>query len=140
MKMRLTEKEVIKAKIKEDLSLFKKIYLKTFSTEDLSFIKELKDEFEDLLHHTSSEVVSADKAFKNLTESCTKAGALLRGIRIREGLTQIEFAKLIGTTQANLSSMENGTRAIGKVKAKLIAEKFDTDYRYFFPTFIMHQL
>ena len=27
--------------------------------------------------------------------------------------------------------MENGTRPIGKVKAKLIAEKFDTDYRYF---------
>lgn len=131
MKMRLTEKEVIKAKIKEDLSLFKKIYLKTFSTEDLSFIKELQDEFEDLLHHTSSEVVSADKIFKNLTEHCGKAGALLRGLRIREGLTQIEFAKLIGTTQANLSSMENGTRPIGKVKAKLIAEKFDTDYRYF---------
>lgn len=131
MKMHLTEKEVIKAKIKEDLSLFKKIYLKTFSTEDLSFIKELQDEFEDLLHHTSLDVISADKAFKNITERCSKAGALLKGLRIREGLTQIEFAKLIGTTQANLSSMENGTRPIGKVKAKLIAEKFDTDYRYF---------
>jgi len=28
-------------------------------------------------------------------------------------------------------SMENGTRPIGKNKAKLIAEKFDVDYRYF---------
>ena len=130
-KMHLTEKDTIKAKIKEDLSVFKKIYLKTFDIEDLSFIKELQDEFENLLHHTNSELISAEEAFKNLTGSYGKAGALLKGIRIREGLTQIEFAKLIGTTQANLSSMENGCRAIGKAKAKLIAEKFGVDYRYF---------
>ena len=71
------------------------------------------------------------KAFKDLTDRYGKAGVLLKGIRVREGLTQIEFAKLIGTTQANLSSMENGTRPIGKIKAKLIAEKFGVDYRYF---------
>jgi DNA-binding XRE family transcriptional regulator len=131
MKMQLTEKEIIKTRMKEDLSLFKKIYLRIFSTEDLSFIKELHAEFEDLLSHTGSEVISADKAFKKLTEDSSKPGALLKRLRIREGLTQIEFAKLIGTTQANLSSMENGTRPIGKVKAKLIADKFDADYRYF---------
>lgn len=131
MKMHLIEKEVIKAKIKEDLSVFKKIYLTTFDTEDLSFIKELQDEFDDLLHHTNSEFIPADQAFKDLTDRYGKAGALLKGIRIREGLTQLEFAKLIGATQANLSSMENGTRSIGKKKAKLLAEKFGVDYRYF---------
>ncbi len=130
-KMHLTDKDAIKAKIKEDLSAFRKIYLKAFDIADLSFIKELQDEFEDLLHHTNSDGIAADEAFKDLTDSHGKAGALLKGIRIREGLTQIEFAKLIGTTQANLSSMENGTRLIGKTKAKLIAEKFDVDYRYF---------
>lgn len=130
-KMYLTEKEVIKAKIKEDLSVFKKIYLKAFDTADLSFIRELQDEFEDLLHHTNSELIPADEAFKNLTDRYGKTGALLKGIRIREGLTQIEFARLIGTTQANLSSMESGTRPIGKKKAKLLAEKFGVDYRYF---------
>ncbi len=46
-------------------------------------------------------------------------------------VTGIIFARLIGTTQANLSSMENGTRPIGKRKAKLLAEKFGVDYRYF---------
>ena len=66
-----------------------------------------------------------------LTEKYSKAGALLRGLRVREGLNQTEFAKIIDTTQANLSSMENGNRPIGKNKAKLIAEKFDVDYRYF---------
>ncbi|WP_454783531.1 helix-turn-helix domain-containing protein [Legionella sp. WA2022007384] len=44
----------------------------------------------------------------------------MKGIRIREGLNQTEFAKLIGTTQANLSSMENGTRPIGKTKLRLL--------------------
>lgn len=131
MKTHLTEKDAIKAKIKADLSAFKKSYLKNFEIDDLSFIKELQDEFEYLLHHTDTENTSADEAFKNLTDRYGKAGALLKGIRVREGLTQIEFAKLIGTSQANLSSMENGTRPIGKNKAKLIAEKFDVDYRYF---------
>lgn len=131
MKTHLTEKDAIKAKIKADLSAFKKSYLKNFEIDDLSFIKELQDEFEYLLHHTDTEIISADEAFKNLTDRYGKAGALLKGIRVREGLTQIEFAKLIGTSQANLSSMENGTRPIGKNKAKLIAEKFDVDYRCF---------
>ena len=48
------------------------------------------------------------------TEKYSKAGALLRGLRVREGLNQAEFAKIIDTTQANLSSMENGNRPIGK--------------------------
>jgi len=131
MKTHLTEKDAIKAQIKADLSAFKKCYLKKIEIEDVFFIKALQDEFEYLLHCTKQETVSADEAFKDLTDRYSKAGALLKGIRIREGLTQIEFAKLIGTTQANLSSMENGTRAIGKTKAKLIAEKFGVDYRYF---------
>ena len=50
-KMHLTDKDAIKAKIKEDLSAFRKIYLKAFDIDDLSFIKELQHEFEDLLHY-----------------------------------------------------------------------------------------
>lgn len=130
-KMHLTEKDAIKAKIKEDLSAFKKFYLKKIEQDDVSFIKELQDEFEYLLHHTNTGAIPADEAFKDLTDRYGKAGSLLKGIRIREGLTQTEFAKLIGTTQANLSSMENGTRPIGKNKAKIIAEKFGVDYQYF---------
>lgn len=130
-KTHLTEKDVVKAQIKADLSTFKKCCLKKIEVEDVSFIKELQDEFEYLLQCIKQETVSADEAFKGLTNRYSKAGSLLKGIRIREGLTQIVFAKLIGTTQANLSSMENGSRPIGKNKAKLIAEKFDVDYRYF---------
>lgn len=130
-KTHLTEKDAIKAKIKKDFSAFKKFYLKKFELDDISFIEELRNEFECLLNQTNTENIPADEAFKDLRDRYSKAGALLRGVRIREGLTQIEFAKLINTTQANLSSMENGTRSIGKSKARIIAEKFGVDYRYF---------
>jgi DNA-binding XRE family transcriptional regulator len=69
--------------------------------------------------------------FDKLDEKFTKAGALLKGLRLREGLTQINFAKKIGVTQANLSNMENGRRPIGKIIAKRIQKIFGANYRYF---------
>jgi len=69
--------------------------------------------------------------FDELDARFTKAGILLKGLRNREGLSQIEFAKKIHVTQANLSSMENGKRPIGKMIAKRIQKIFGTDYRYF---------
>lgn len=126
-----TEKNTIKNKIKEDISAFKKHLFEKVDADDLAFIKEMQDEFEEILHVGEIENIPADDVFQSLTEKYSKAGALLRGLRVREGLNQTEFAKIIDTTQANLSSMENGNRPIGKNKAKLIAEKFDVDYRYF---------
>lgn len=126
-----TEKNTIKNKIKEDISAFKKHLFEKVDADDLAFIKEMQDEFEEILHIGEIENIPADNVFQSMTEKYGKAGALLRGLRVREGLNQTEFAKIINTTQANLSSMENGTRPIGKNKAKLIAEKFDVDYRYF---------
>lgn len=69
--------------------------------------------------------------FKKLDDKFTKAGALLKGLRLREGLSQIEFAKKINVTQANLSNMENGRRPIGKIIAKRIEKAFGANYRYF---------
>lgn len=68
---------------------------------------------------------------KNLEDKFTKAGALLKGLRIREGLSQVEFAKKINVTQANLSNMENGRRSIGKIIAKRIENVFGVNYRHF---------
>ena len=53
--------------------------------------------------------------FAKLDEKYTKSGALLKGLRLREGLSQVEFSKKIDVTQANLSIMENGKRSIGKI-------------------------
>jgi DNA-binding XRE family transcriptional regulator len=69
--------------------------------------------------------------FASYEQAYTKAGCLLQGLRARENLTQVQFAKKIGVSQSNLSSMENGRRPIGKDIAKRIAAAFDINYRYF---------
>lgn len=75
--------------------------------------------------------ISAEEFFSDLDNQTTKAATLLRGLRSRENLSQIKFAKRIGITQSNLSKMENGTRAIGKAMAKRIATEFGINYKYF---------
>ena len=75
--------------------------------------------------------VSAEEIFDQWDQQTGKASALLKGLRSRENLTQVEFANKIGVTQANLSKMEHGTRPIGKKIAKRIADAFSTNYRYF---------
>lgn len=72
-----------------------------------------------------------EQIFSSLDQKYTKAGVLLKGLRHREGLTQVAFAKRIHVTQANLSNMENGRRPIGRVIAKRIQKAFGTNYRYF---------
>ena len=66
------------------------------------------------------ESISADEFFAEYEREYTKPGLILRGIRIREGYSQEEFAKLINVSQANLSKMELGKRSIGKEMAKRI--------------------
>lgn len=75
--------------------------------------------------------VSSHDVFAKLEQKLTKAGALLKGLRTREGLTQLEFSERIGVTQSNLSNMENGRRPVGKIVAKRIEKIFNVDYRYF---------
>jgi len=69
--------------------------------------------------------------FSRLNKKYTKAGALLRGIRIRESLTQAEMANQIAVTQSDISQMEHGTRKIGRKVAQRIEKLFDIDYRSF---------
>ncbi len=73
--------------------------------------------------------IDAEEYFERLDQTYTKPGLLLRGIRVREGYSQQQFAELINITQANLSKMENGKRAIGKEMAKRIAKRFDINYQ-----------
>lgn len=75
--------------------------------------------------------ILASELFKETDQKYGEAGALLRGLRAREDLSQVEFAKRIKVTQANLSKMENGTRPIGKTIAMRIAKAFDVNYKYF---------
>lgn len=80
---------------------------------------------------TLNKKISIKNIFDKLDAKYTKAGALLKGLRLREGLSQVAFAKIIEVTQANLSNMEHGKRPIGRIVAKRIEKAFGTNYRYF---------
>ena len=84
-----------------------------------------------LVKQTDNESISAQDLFKDLDTLRTKAGALLKGVRARENINQIEFAKAIDVSQANLSKMEHGKRPIGKQIAKRIEQVFGVNYKYF---------
>jgi len=55
----------------------------------------------------------------------------LKGLRLREGLSQLALGNLLGINQANISLMEQGKRPIGKNLARRLADFFKTDYRMF---------
>lgn len=80
-------------------------------------------------YETSNDSISADDFFAPYDKKYSKPGMLLRGIRLREGYTQEEFAILIDVSQSNLSKMELGKRSIGKEMAKRIAKQFDVNYQ-----------
>jgi DNA-binding XRE family transcriptional regulator len=58
-------------------------------------------------------------------------GSAIRGLRLREGLTQEQLAHLLGVKRTNLSEMENGKRPIGKNMAKRLSQILKTDYKIF---------
>ncbi len=58
-------------------------------------------------------------------------GSAIRGLRLREGLTQEHLAHLLGIKRTNLSEMENGKRPIGKNMAKRLAQVLKTNYKIF---------
>jgi ribosome-binding protein aMBF1 (putative translation factor) len=75
--------------------------------------------------------VSSDDIFADINKKYTKPGALLRGIRVRENLTQIDLAKKLKVTQSDISQMENGIRSIGRKVAQRIEKLFGVNYRSF---------
>lgn len=79
----------------------------------------------------NNDTSSINEVFNDLIKKHGEPGALLKGLRAKESLTQVQFSQKIGVTQANLSAMENGRRIIGKEIAKRIAKKFGVDYRIF---------
>lgn len=78
---------------------------------------------------SNDQYTSIDDLFSDLTQKSGEPGVLLKGLRYREGLSQIEFSKKLNISQTNLSAMENGRRAIGKELAKRIANLFGLNYR-----------
>jgi DNA-binding XRE family transcriptional regulator len=75
--------------------------------------------------------IPAGEVLRELYVKTGKAGTVLRGLRVREGLTQAEFARKIDCPQSWVSGWETGKRALGRKMARKIAKVFRTDYRIF---------
>lgn len=73
--------------------------------------------------------ISADEFFAKHLSDRPEWAVSLRGYRTREGLTQVRLAELTGIPQRHISEMENGKRAIGKERAKILADALNADYR-----------
>ena len=75
--------------------------------------------------------LTTEEVFSEINQQYTKPGALLKGLRAREDLTQTDLAKHLKMTQSDISQMENGKRPIGRTVAKRIEQLFEVDYRSF---------
>lgn len=53
----------------------------------------------------------------------TSGHEILRGYRLKHGISPDEFAKCLGIAEPTLRSLENGTRAITAERAKEIEER-----------------
>ena len=58
-------------------------------------------------------------------------GVYLKGLRYREGLTQVQLSEITGIPRRHISEMESGKRTIGKANARKLAEALKADYRLF---------
>jgi len=61
----------------------------------------------------------------------SQPGRILRGARVREGLSQAGLARRLNVPRSNISEMERGKRPIGKQMAKRLAEVLNTTYKVF---------
>jgi DNA-binding XRE family transcriptional regulator len=75
--------------------------------------------------------VPATGLFPDLGDPAKTPGIALRGVRLRNELTQKEMAQKIGVSQGDLSKMEKGERPIGKKLAMRIGKALGIDYRRF---------
>jgi DNA-binding XRE family transcriptional regulator len=55
----------------------------------------------------------------------------LRGLRVKEDITQVELAERLGISQNMVSSMESGKRAITAKMARRIEQEFGVTYKAF---------
>ncbi|SDK77507.1 Helix-turn-helix [Maridesulfovibrio ferrireducens] len=59
------------------------------------------------------------------------SGDTVRGLRLREELTQKQLAEKIGAKQHHISEIENGKRSISIEMAKRLATALGTEYKVF---------
>jgi len=55
----------------------------------------------------------------------------LKGSRYRHEITQVQLADITGIPRRHISEIESGKRALGKERAKKLADALHVDYRMF---------
>ena len=89
----------------------------------------LKQSHARALCHEEQEWVSAKELFPDLNDPIKRPANYLRGMRLREGLTQTQLAAKVGILQHHISEMERYKRPIGKVAAKKLAAALNANWR-----------
>lgn len=60
-----------------------------------------------------------------------RSASRLRGLRVKEGITQQQLAAALGTSQSRIAELENGTRRISINMAKRISKTYGVHYKAF---------
>lgn len=78
------------------------------------------------VNENGEELFSIEEVFPD-----SHPGTVLRGLRLKEELTQGDMAARLKIPQSHLSALESGKKHITLEMAKRIAEEFDTSYKVF---------
>jgi DNA-binding XRE family transcriptional regulator len=94
--------------------------------------QEKAESIESLLEeYRLDDFIPANIVLRDVHVQYGKSGSVIRGFRIRDGLSQVELADKLGCPQSWISAWENGKRSLGKKMAQKLAKIFKTDYRVF---------
>jgi plasmid maintenance system antidote protein VapI len=78
------------------------------------------------VNEEGDELIPADEVFPD-----THPGEMVKGLRVREGITQKLMAEKLGVKQHHISEMEKGIRPITLEMAKRIGKTFNISYKVF---------
>ena len=92
----------------------------------------LIEEFE-VNNEINTNTIDANTAgvFSDLNQKYSKPGAILRGARLKEGLSQKKLAEQMRIPQNHISEMEHGKRPIGKKMSQRFSKILKINYKVF---------
>ena len=91
-------------------------------------VAEAKQAMKALGFENITDTVPWREAFSHWTDE-ELPGKALAGARHKEGLTQVQLARMTNIPQRHISEMENGKRPIGKTVAKKLALALNISYQ-----------
>lgn len=83
------------------------------------------------MQQNKEETVPWREGFTDLINKFGEQGAALKGLRLKEGFSQVALAAQLDMDQGDISKMERGLLPIGKERAKRFAQLFKVKYQLF---------